>query len=424
MKRILDWSKANWLILVMCVLILVGPTVGYVFANKLNNDIKTSREREAKSNFDQLNRAEVEYTVGAVLPGDQGISVRRVPHEQLTAYFSELRASRAAQVEEVVNKALERNKAGHEPLVEGLLPKPPERDDQLLRLEMQKRLVGEPGSPSVLVQMLETIDAGRPPDANEVATLLDAYHQGEIERHKAETGSPDMDGDKQKALQENLVKRRIGEYQRRANEISVYAERSAMPANFDRARGSEVPTVVDCFEWQWDIWIVQDLLDAVRKANMGADGELLRVAEAPVKRIIQIETTPLPGVFDESYSVNRNLPTTGPLIPTDETFSITGRVTHDKNELYDVRPATMSLIVSSAKLPKVLEAISATNFMTVTDLDITEVNLWSELRLGYYYGDEHVIRVDMQIETIWLREWVVPYMPESIRPYMSVEEGA
>jgi hypothetical protein len=112
------------------------------------------------------------------------------------------------------------------------------------------------------------------------------------------------------------------------------------------------------------------------------------------------------------------------LIATDASASVTGRVSHDGNQLYDVRPVTLSLIVSSERLPEILDAISSTNFMSVIDLDVSRVDPWEDLKQGYYYGDEHVVRVDLTIETIWLRQWLKAYMPATVKTLMKVKDDA
>jgi hypothetical protein len=62
----------------------------------------------------------------------------------------------------------------------------------------------------------------------------------------------------------------------------------------------------------------------------------------------------------------------------------------------------------------------------VTDLDLGEVDAWAALDEGYFYGDEHVVRVTLEVESIWLKSWLVPMMPEELRKAlgMKVEEAA
>jgi hypothetical protein len=416
------WVRSNWLIVLMCALILAAPPAFYVGANTWNEKIKTSRQTEVKTDWDRLGRAPVTYSAPAALPGERAIEVRRVPHAQLTSFFKDLRTRRANQIAEVMALALERNQGERHVLVEDLLPTPPERNDQVLRLAMQKKVVGTPTEPSAVEKLLESVNAGRPPDAEVLATTLNEFYAGELEKYEAEFGNADLSDEKRKELNEALVKRRIGEYQRRASELMVYANPGVMPSNLPRVEGG-LPDIVDCFLWQWDLWVVQDVLEGIVNANTTATGERLTVPDAPVKRIVQLETLRAPGVFKDGPQIG-SVSGSGPLIATDASASVTGRVSHDGNQLYDVRPVTLSLIVSSERLPEILDAISSTNFMSVIDLDVSRVDPWEDLKQGYYYGDEHVVRVDLTIETIWLRQWLKAYMPATVKTLMKVKDDA
>jgi hypothetical protein len=83
--------------------------------------------------------------------------------------------------------------------------------------------------------------------------------------------------------------------------------------------------------------------------------------------------------------------------------------------LDDVRHATMSLIVASSKLPALVDAISSTNFMTVIGLDFSEADAWTDLERGFYYGPDHVVKATVDVETIWLRSWTEPLMPQAVK---------
>jgi hypothetical protein len=45
-----------------------------------------------------------------------------------------------------------------------------------------------------------------------------------------------------------------------------------------------------------------------------------------------------------------------------------------------------------------------------------------DLERGYYYGPEHVVRATITIESVWLRNWVGPLMPASVKRSLGVPE--
>ncbi len=62
--------------------------------------------------------------------------------------------------------------------------------------------------------------------------------------------------------------------------------------------------------------------------------------------------------------------------------------------------------------------------MSVTDLDLAEVKAWDDLKKGYYYGPEHVVKATVEIESVWLRSWVAPYMPSRLKAAFKIPEPA
>jgi hypothetical protein len=67
-----------------------------------------------------------------------------------------------------------------------------------------------------------------------------------------------------------------------------------------------------------------------------------------------------------------------------------------------------------------IEAISSVNLMTVVAMNIDSVDVMGDLEAGYYYGDDHVVRVTMRIETLWLRPWMAPLMPDGVKRALGI----
>jgi hypothetical protein len=190
------------------------------------------------------------------------------------------------------------------------------------------------------------------------------------------------------------------------------------------------------FMHQWDLWVLEDLMAAVRLANTGPDGKLLNVTKAPVKRIDSVVLRNPESMLSLDPIAPREDGTsfTEPAAPTetvpgitaiDRSMSFSGRVRGGWNQTYEVRRAEITMVVASQQLKRVLAAISQANYMTVTDLDIdTSVDVWTELGEGYFYGDEHVVRVRLSIESLWLKQWLKPLMPAEVRKALHMPEDA
>jgi hypothetical protein len=90
--------------------------------------------------------------------------------------------------------------------------------------------------------------------------------------------------------------------------------------------------------------------------------------------------------------------------------------------MYDLRHATIEVIVDSAQIPRLFDAFAQTNFMTITNINLSEVDAWSELDKGFYYGDSSVVKATIELETVWLRSWMQPWFPKAIRTQLGIPE--
>ena len=103
----------------------------------------------------------------------------------------------------------------------------------------------------------------------------------------------------------------------------------------------------------------------------------------------------------------------GPVTYTGHTGGVAG-------SSYDIRMVELTLVVGSQQLPRIFDAFAQTNYMTVTDVDLNEVDVWEDLEQGYFYGPDHVVRAVLQIETVWLRSWTTDLMPDAVRTALGV----
>jgi hypothetical protein len=75
-------------------------------------------------------------------------------------------------------------------------------------------------------------------------------------------------------------------------------------------------------------------------------------------------------------------------------------------------------------VPELYSALSRSNFMTATGADYTEMDPWADLEQGYLYGNKNVVRAVIRFESVWLRSWTGPLMPDSIKEAMKAAEVA
>ncbi len=440
MKNILGWIKSNIIIVISVVVIMVSMPVGYVFSSGWNKKIRVAREAEAKKALTDVTNSMVTYTLPAAMPGDKPLELRAVPTAAMTAWFKEQRERVLAEVKGVVAEASAFNRKDRKPLVEGLFPgsgRAREIDQKIFAF--MNALCGdrEQNQPSSYQRLIDDVGAGDRAEATKVASALKDLR----DRMMSANGNRALTAEESVALSKQLTDRRIGELRRRAQEVSFYASVGAfsIDSNQQRAgwstvpvnRPSGVPTLNECFVFQWDYWVIQDTLGALARANEDASGDPLTVERAPVKRLVSmlIKDPPIYSAMPSDPSRERsssNAPE--PVfafpggVPLDKSFSVSGRKTDaDNNKVYDVRVVELTLIVASDELQAVLSAFSQTNFMTVIDLDLEDVDPWAELKDGYYYGPDHVVKATIGIESVWLRSWLAPFMPATIANNLGAE---
>lgn len=436
MKGVLGWIKGNLLIVISTVVIVVSLPLGWFFSSGWNKKIQEQQEKAGNQAYNQVRGATVNYVIPSHDPDLPSWSESRAPNAAMTEYVRGVRETRDAQAREIVTEIEEFNRDGHAVLAEGLLPVPVSRSQETrLKYEFLQKMGGDSrlGREPIYVGLLDSVNAGTPPEPVRMATTLQDIQARESERILAETGQSTLTQEQTEELRKVLMERRVAEVQRRAKEISVYAnlgsfsregfgpETSPIPPLSRQERQdsgvTDAPTLAEVFEWNFDYWIVSDLFEAIDRANT-QNGVRANVEHAVVKRVDGVSVKSLPIKSEEKDTNTFDTPepaaSEGGLNPA---VSHTGRTS---NSAYDVVHAKMSVVVDANRIPELIRAIAQTNLMTVLDLDVTEVDVWGDLRQGYYYGSEPVVRADLLIETVWLRSWTEPLMPASVKTGLGI----
>lgn len=445
MNKVFGFIKANLIVVISVVLILVLLPAGYIFASKWNAKVQSS----VKSAYDSEKRSltssgSVNYAVPAVLTGEQDLSESRAPNAVVTKFYEQAKAAREEQVKDVVERGTAFNRGNHVELVPGLLPDAGDaRTRARLVRSMNEAVVGSESNPSVYQRKLKRLNAGSPPDQTVMSQILEQYKAQLEQEYKSTNADGNLTEDQKKRLDEAMTARRLSEYVDRASSLTFYATTDAFvngsPTGETTTVGRDGFSIIPAanwlpsqisesvaFTWLWDYWVISDLLDAAALANSNAASGAMSIPEAPVKRIDFIRVSAFE-VAAEVASDDQGSSTGRPVrggavddVQSTAQVNFTGREGGKPNSAFDIRKAQLVAVVSSKDLPKFLDAIGKVNFMTVTDLNLQSVDIWDELKQGYYYGQDHVVRVSLTIETVWLRSWMTPLMPNPVRKTLGV----
>jgi hypothetical protein len=416
MNKFTAWMKANVSIVASIAVIVIVLPAAWFGSSWWNNRIRTAREQAVEKANRELDQVKVSYTVPSPFPNGIAVTVPSdAPNPALTSFFKDYRDKLDAQVGEVVKVAQQINQGDHKPLVDGIFPNPA---DKLLTLTFIEALAGKGAEkPSAYEELLKSVNAGGPADPVALTDLLTEERTQAIEKIKAEKNTDKVGPDDDAAIAKTLAAVRMSEYRRRARAISMYATMDAFP-QAPRTIPPEPPEVAECWQWQFDYWVIADVLRAVDAANRPEGKKTAGVESSVVKRIDRITVDPmaLPGVGQAGQPAAATTAGSG-------SSTLTGRKAGGPTGAYDLRNAEVMMVVDSARMPELLSAISRTNFMTVTSLEFTDMDPWADLEQGYYYGKEHVVRARLRLETVWLRSWTGPLLPDSIKEAMKAAEA-
>lgn len=423
----MNWVKSNWLIIVLGVVALAALPTMWVFSSKMSKTMHATVEKAVKADLTDVgeNASKVTYSVADVKkPDSKAFEVKTDVNEILTKKFAAARDSIKKESAEIGIEAVKFNEDGHKPLIEGLFPKPAEADRNRAMYQFAREVIEN--FPQTL---LNGANAKGPTDAVALGVSLGDYKRARQERQKA-VGTP-WDQEEAMKLNQELLTLRMDRYKSWANQISFYADTNIF-VDLPETVPNPIPPMSRLWDWQLKVWIYQDLFKAMTLANStaagGGDGSVLT---GPVKRVLKV-TVEGPDYADTpdeladtpvSNDPSTIVATKDPVTP-DQGVSITGRYSGPTtgNQYYDLRKVTLELIVSPKNLPALFDALTKTNYMTVLRCDMDKLDPEADLKVGYYYGDDHVVKATIQIETIWLRAWTKKYMPKTVRTALNIPE--
>ncbi|TVQ32246.1 MAG: hypothetical protein EA376_06250 [Phycisphaeraceae bacterium] len=433
MNKALGWIKSNLaIVIIAAVAIIALPTLLFLSA-RMSTGLRNQVQSEVDEDYRAIQQISARFRIPSLDPTEPAIEFTRPPNQPTIDLIRERIEDLSNQSEEFRVVAERRNREGKRillgPTVDealvmidngekppGLFPEPDSGRETRLRQEVSSAWI------EAHRQALRRNGAGAPPSPQVVLQQLQSRWDQERSRLMTD-GRTVMDEEDQRELRERLTAERLSLYRQRAQDSSFYADMSVF-AGVSPWTEASLPTLPTIWDWQHRLWVHEDLLAAIARANIDPDTGAPRfVPEAAVKRVERIRVNPWR--FDEAGAT----PSTGGNISSEISrnfdASITGRAGWPlrPNPLYDTRYAELTLIVASDKIIDLINGFSAVNFMTVIDIDIEHVDHQSALAQGYVYGADHVVRARITVETLWLRSWMSRLMPPEVRNAVGVGEG-
>ena len=467
MKNFLEVIKNNPIVVAAIAVAVLAIAALFLFVRPQGASFVAEMEKRKTdmATIDQLMKTQV------TIPGDKPeapprtitLTVNNATNKALTQVYDNMRS----QATTVFGTAAEINRTNHKPLLDNLFP---DTNDEGLRFaakeEFVRRLKAMLGKPTVADKDAARLNAAGPvaPEVldAELEKVTNKFLAGFFPR-KLET---ELTPDDQKRLAELRSKAAMDVLADHARRISIYAHTDERLDDFPFdigawAREGTRPQMRDIWEGQMSLWIQEDIVRAIALANKPSrePGSLHTddtVVSAPIKQLIKIR------VFEDYVGITgaggigrmaelhktgtggnkpssamgpglegyfRNTETTKGIIEEikvhnpdkrlPEAFNVSpsGRV---GNAIYDVRHVQVDLVVEFRQLPALFKAIGKTNIMSVLNVQLTNVDEYEALEAGYVFGQHDCVQIQMLIETIWLREWTAPLMPQVIKDQLGI----
>lgn len=428
MKKVLGWVKSNLVIVIALVLAIIAIPAMLFFSNRWNQSIREEVSADVSNTMRQLSALPVTYDIPAMMTGGEAWQSDRVaPNRQINERMEAVLRRLSSDAERVRDIAIERNQAGRTPLIDGLFPSP---SNENARVGLLTDMTRE--RPGAYAALLEQARAGMPPEADGVKRTLEARRARLVQEVVQGRVEQDLSEEEAKEIQDRLSEERLEIYTNHASRLSFYAAPEAFIGVRAWRPDEGLPSIETAWEWQMDLWVAQDIVAAIEKANSGPSG-WLPVAAAPVKQVIQIDIEGAQSTDTSAGGGGRGfeqpeagaLPT-DPNAPIEPVFSVafTGRAGHPTapNALYDVRYATIEMIVDVNRLPAIINAFSTTNFSSVIDLDFEAIDPHDAMERGLVFGGDYVARATLRVETVWLRSWRKQWMPPAVRQQLGIPD--
>lgn len=470
MNSVIGWIKSN-LVSVVSIVLILGSIGVIVWSMMLGGAAAEEASKELNKMVSRL-RSYENVTV-PFPPADVdeppedigGVTINEATLNRLDEVYGEM----DRQYEKVFIPLVQRNMQGHSLLVSGVLPK---TDANHLRHETR------PAYRQAFVQMTEPYDDSRPdaPRLNATGPLIPAHLAAELQRVAdgyrptgigSAGGGGGLTESDRKALDEQKAQRAKEMLVDLARQAHIYTDIYPQSPGFPFQVGpwslaTGLPTYTQIWDSHMDLWIQQDIVRAIGIANQ-VDKPDLSVIEAPVKRLISITVISgnvgtgsmggmgvagtdnstasgggggygggMPGMGG-GYGGYGGVSGAGGAAAAsvaaegspDQKLSVdfhTGPSGRISNTIYDVRHARVVLVADYQQLPELFNAISSVNFMTVLDCQIQDVDEYQALLEGYVYGQGDAVKIDMLLESIWMREWTTPLMPSEIKKRLGIAD--
>lgn len=431
MKKALPYIKKYGVLAGAGLVAVAGIPTSWYFSTQALASIRTEQQKKVDDANKDLSSARLAYKLEPMGAGATAKEHSEAPNAALISQTKKIREVMAQSSKKVFGEAVTFNRGPRNGaddaeaakatlLIPALFPDPGAQS-QVLRLAMARAYATKAHQ-----DLLTKYRAGPGVDNEALAVELELKRQEVLQATLAPGQElKDLTQDQERTIQAAILGHRIRKYRDNAGAYKFFADVDGISGGA-QTLGDTEPSLRQSWDWQTQLWIREDILRAASLANSGAsslvDGVVKRIQSIQIDAMAQPAAAPAPGgaPADAGAADQATVP------PANLRISASGRVSGpgSGNGMYDLRSCSVVAVVSAKNLPQFLDALARTNFMTVLDCDFEVIDPAEDLKLGFYYGNDAVVRVRLRIETAWLREWTKKYMPAEVRAEVGMPSDA
>ena len=425
--------KQRWVPITCGLIVIIAPLAAYFSLDFVRAPVvaKIKDRVDAYEKLGGLEKTSVDVRAADGSVRTESAYINKALIEELTKHQEAL----AADAQGIYQSAVDRNRAGRgvsQDIAE-YLPKPKNesaRDVNLLRENALPLLIKQRDALITLMKMSgpsksdEALDRVQRAETEHLTGVL-------MKKQRSEVTDPKELAE----LNARLVDTRLALITENAAGIEVYLRPGAILwrdklASAKDGDSKAAPAVefalAQLFQFQWDMWVVEDVLKAIQQVNSKSDASGKRVpigvVQAPVKCINRLLVTPIAGLVPADAAAGAT-PDASAEAPAGEAIDPKADVAPDfaasinglrTNQLFDVRDATLVVVCETTAVPKLVNALSAQNFITVTGLSLVPADTFAAARQGYAFGSQPCSEVTLKLQSVWLRDWTTESMPKGM----------
>ncbi len=427
MKKVLDWVKANVVALVCALLVLVA--IGWVF---MINGWGAEFTKRLQTRLDRVKALSAFQSQVISFPSPKtegGTETKPVTiNRAVIAQLKEIYTKMEREGKGIFDTAIRTNRVQQIPMTTNLFPDNKDTSLRIIARGDYRKSFNEMFEPYSSSAGLPRLRARSPIAESEMDIALKSARDAYVVSLGGKTEA-ELTAMEREKLAEELQKKRVEVFQQYAKSLNIYAQSDSRSGEYPfqimswSARGTP-PNDLELWEGQMQLWIQQDMARVIALTNSVAQQDM-DVTRSPIKRLMKMEVKPgyigLGGRAMPSESGGASSSGSGELRlnPAEEDFgaSCTGR---KSNELYDVRHARLEMIVDIVRLPEFFDNMVQVNFLTVLNMEVTDIDEYEDLKRNYYYGLGDCVKVTIDIESIWLRDWTSKLMPAQVKADLGV----